>query len=128
MRRFVWFLCFTSIACLGCLNLSAQRRGMTAEDYLAFETANDPQISPDGKSVAYTVSTIDQKANRRKSGIFIAALDGSRPPMPFTGESVSSSSPRWSPDGKYLAFLSAREGGKTQVWLLSTNGGEARRH
>jgi dipeptidyl aminopeptidase/acylaminoacyl peptidase len=127
MRRFVWFLCFTSLASLACLTLSGQRRGMTAEDYLAFETANDPQISPDGKSVAYTVSTIDQKANRRKSGIFIAAMDGSRAPMPFTGESVSSSSPRWSPDGKYLAFLSAREGGKTQVWLLSTNGGEARR-
>jgi dipeptidyl aminopeptidase/acylaminoacyl peptidase len=127
MRRFVRFLSFACLLGLACLNLSGQRRGMTAEDYLAFETANDPQISPDGKSVAYTVSTIDQKANRRKSGIFIAAIDGSRLPMPFTGESVSSSSPRWSPDGKYLAFLSAREGGKTQVWLLSTNGGEARR-
>jgi dipeptidyl aminopeptidase/acylaminoacyl peptidase len=100
---------------------------MTAEDYLAFETANDPQISPDGKWVAYSVTTIDQKANRRKSEIFVVAMDGSRPATPFTGDSVSSSSPRWSPDGKYMAFLSARDGGKIEVWLLPTSGGEARR-
>jgi dipeptidyl aminopeptidase/acylaminoacyl peptidase len=47
--------------------------------------------------------------------------------VPFTGESASSNSPRWSPDGKFVAFLSARDAGKTQIWLLATNGGEARR-
>jgi dipeptidyl aminopeptidase/acylaminoacyl peptidase len=120
MRRLLLFACLATLA-------TAQRRGMTAEDYLAFETVSDPQISPDGLSVAYTVTTVDQKANRRKSEIYIAAIDGSHTGMPFAGEAASSSSPRWSPDGKFVAFLSARDGGKTQVWLLATNGGEAHR-
>jgi dipeptidyl aminopeptidase/acylaminoacyl peptidase len=124
MRRFVLLLCLATLA-------FGQRRGMTAEDYLAFENAGDPQISPDGQWVAYTVTTVDQKANRRKSEIFITPLNGtsngSPTSMPFAGEAASSSSPRWSPDGKYVAFLSAREGGKTQIWLLATSGGEARK-
>jgi dipeptidyl aminopeptidase/acylaminoacyl peptidase len=116
------------IALLAALPVLAQpRRGVTAEDYLAFETAGDPQISPDGKSVAYTVTTIDAKANRRMSRIWMAAIDGSQHTMPLTSEGTSSSSPRWSPDGRYLAFLSARDGARAQVWLLSRNGGEARR-
>ncbi|HEV1284781.1 MAG TPA: S9 family peptidase [Bryobacteraceae bacterium] len=106
----------------------AQRKpGITAEDYLSFEFLNDPQISPDGQWVAYTVSTIDQKANRRVSRIWIASIDGTHPSVPFTGENTSSTSPRWSPDGRFLAFLSARDGGRPQIWLLSRNGGEARR-
>jgi dipeptidyl aminopeptidase/acylaminoacyl peptidase len=105
----------------------AQRRGVTAEDYFAFETANDPRISPDGKWVAYTITTIDQKTNRRMARIWIAALDGSHPAVPFTGEANSSTSPRWSPDGRFMAFLSARDQGRPQIWLLSRNGGEGRR-
>jgi dipeptidyl aminopeptidase/acylaminoacyl peptidase len=101
--------------------------GITAEDYLSFEFISDPQISPDGQWVAYTVATIDQKANKRVSRIWIASVDGTHPTVPFTGDSTSSTSPRWSPDGRFLAFLSARDGGRTQIWLLSRNGGEARR-
>ena len=107
------------------------RRGVTAEDYLAFEQAGDPQISPDGKSVAYTVTTIDQKANRRFTRIWMIPEAGSPEPRPFTGEGASSSSPRWSPDGKALAFLSAGSagspGGKTQIWVMARSGGEARK-
>ncbi len=100
---------------------------MTAEDYLAFENAGDPQISPDGKWIAYTVTTVDQKANRRKSEIFIASIEGAPNARPLAGETASSSSPRWSPDGKLVAFLSARDGGRAQIWLLAMSGGEARR-
>ena len=103
------------------------KRGVTAEDYFSFEFINDPQISPDGQWVAYTVATIDQKANKRVSRIWIASVDGTHPSVPFTGETTSSTSPRWSPDGRLLAFLSARDGGRTQIWTLSRNGGEARR-
>jgi dipeptidyl aminopeptidase/acylaminoacyl peptidase len=101
--------------------------GVTAEDYFSFEFLSDPQISPDGQWVAYTVATIDQKANRRMSRIWIASVDGTHPTVPFTGDATSSTSPRWSPDGRFLAFLSARDGGRAQIWLLSRNGGEARR-
>jgi dipeptidyl aminopeptidase/acylaminoacyl peptidase len=120
MRRFVFCLLVAASAW-------GQRRGMTAEDYLSFENLSDPQISSDGRLVAYTATTVDTKANRRKSEIFISAIDGSRNGAPFAGETASSSSPRWSPDGKFVAFLSARDGAKTQIWLLATNGGEARK-
>ena len=120
MRRLILLLAI-SLAAL------AQKRGVTAEDYLGFEQASDPQISPDGKWAAYTVTTIDQKTGRRMSRIWIAALDLSHPAVPYTAESISSNSPRWSPDGRFVAFLSARDQQKLQIWLLSRNGGEARR-
>ena len=123
MRRILPLFTLTFVA----LAQPAGHRGVTAEDYFAFESAGDPQMAPDGKWVAYTVTNIDQKANRRMSRIWIAAVDGSHPPVPFTGESASSTSPRWSPDGRFMAFLSSRDGARAQVYVLSRNGGEARK-
>src|SRR5215213_6336601 len=83
-------------------------RRITAEDYYAFEFLGDPRLSPDGRWVAYVVTTVEQRQNRRLSQIWLAATDGSRPPRQFTTSPQSSSSPRWSPDGRTLAFLSSR--------------------
>ena len=105
----------------------AGRRGITAEDYFAFQSVGDPQFAPDGQSLAYTVTVIDPKSYRRVSRIWVTPVDGSRPAAPFTSDAASSSSPRWSPDGRSLAFLSARDGGRPQIWILSRDGGEARR-
>src|SRR3954454_10586664 len=82
-------------------------RGATAEDYFAFQTLGDPRFSPDGSTIAYVVTSVDQKQNRRRSEIWTVAADGSRDPAILTTAPQSSNSPRWSPDGKSLAFLSA---------------------
>jgi dipeptidyl aminopeptidase/acylaminoacyl peptidase len=105
--------------------LAGQPGGITAEDYFAFNTISDPRLSPDGKWVAYTVTRIDQTANRRMARIWLVAADGNQQPRPLTAESVSSNNPRWSPDGKHLAFLSTRDGNKAQLWMLPLAGGEA---
>lgn len=110
-------------------------RGVTPEDYFAFEFISDPNISPDGKLVAYVVTKIDKAQNRRNSAIWMTATDGSRPPWQFTTAPHSSNSPRWSPDGKSVAFLSSRpaetapsaEPPRNQVYELSMSGGEATR-
>src|SRR5262245_61017829 len=86
----------------------AQSRGVTAEDYFAFETLSDPRFSPDGSTIAFVVTTIDQKLNRRRAEIQIVAADGSGAPRVLTTAAQSSNSPRWSPDGRTLGFLSAR--------------------
>src|SRR5438034_10537947 len=90
------------------VSMAQTRRGVTPEDYFAFEFISDPNISPDGKLVAYVVTKIDRAQNRRNSSIWTVAADGSRAPWQFTTSPQTSNSPRWSPDGKSLAFPSSR--------------------
>ncbi|MGI9165305.1 MAG: S9 family peptidase [Pyrinomonadaceae bacterium] len=89
---------------------SGTLRGITPEDYYLFEFVSDPQISPDGKLVAYVVTRVDRGQNKRNSAVWMTTTDGSRAPWQFTTSPQSSNSPRWSPDGKALAFLSSRPG------------------
>ena len=111
-----------------CFSLTAQPHAATQlDDMTRFRNVSDPQISPDGKWVAYVVNTTNAKDDKSNSHIWMVGIDGSNDRQ-ITFSNESENSPRWSPDGKYLSFTSSRPGGKTrgnQVWLLDRNGGEA---
>ncbi len=103
---------------------------LTVDDYVRIKDVEDAQISPEGKWVAYTVETHKLKEDKNEKRIWMISTSGGDA-IPLTAEGVSSSHPRWSPDGKYLAFLSGRGDGKEgdekkkQVWVLNRQGGEA---
>jgi len=103
-----------------------QPRPITVDDLFQIREVSDPQLSPDAQSVAYTVRTLLLKEDKSEQRIWAVPTAGGDA-VPMTAEGVSSLRPRWSPDGKYLAFLSARNEGKTQIWLLNRSGGEAQR-
>jgi dipeptidyl aminopeptidase/acylaminoacyl peptidase len=104
----------------------ASPRPVAISDLFAFRDLHDPQISPDGQWVAYSVGSADLSEDKFEERIWMSPTAGADA-IPLTAEGVSSSHPRWSLDGKFLAFLSARNEGKTQVWLLNRQGGEAQK-
>jgi dipeptidyl aminopeptidase/acylaminoacyl peptidase len=114
------------------LTLSAALLAQTAkhplkiDDLARFHDVRDPQISPDGLWVAYVVSTVDVKEDKSNAHLWMASIDGKNDRQ-ITFSQDSENSPRWSLDGKYLAFTSSRPGPAkgSQVWLLDRNGGEA---
>jgi len=99
-------------------------RTLRPDDIFALKEVGDPEVSPEGKWVAYTVTTMDAKEDESDTDIYMAPFAGG-PALRLTASKKAEKSPRWSPDGKWLAFLSGREGKKTQVWLMSREGGEA---
>jgi dipeptidyl aminopeptidase/acylaminoacyl peptidase len=99
-------------------------RAITIDDYFQIRDVAQPELSPDGQWVAYAVRTKMLKEDKNEQRLWMVSTHGGDP-LPITAEGVSSSHPRWSPDGKYLAFLSSRNAGKSQVWLLNRLGGEA---
>jgi dipeptidyl aminopeptidase/acylaminoacyl peptidase len=98
------------------------------EDFAALREVADPQLSPDGEWIAYTVRTSDSLQDKLISHIWITNWEGTEHRQ-LTFSKEGESHPRWSPDGRYLSFLSSRgvEGETDQVWLMPRNGGEAER-
>ena len=104
----------------------AAPRAITVDDAFQVKAVDDPQINADGAWVAYTVETSSLKEDKSRTRVWIAPVAGGDG-IAMTVEDETSTHPRWSPDGKYLAFLSGRNEGKTQVYLLNRQGGEAQR-
>lgn len=103
------------------------KRPLKPTDVYLLKSIGDPQPSPDGKWVAYTVSSVDTSKDRRNSDIWMVSWDGEQN-VQLTNSDDGESTPRWSPDGKYLSFVSARNGEKSaQIWLMDTRGGEAKK-
>lgn len=115
-------------------------RSITIEDLYAISFLSKPRISPDAQRVALVATTIDERKHQYRSAIWIVQSDGTYLKC-FTSGKANATNPVWSPDGCWLAFVSEREGessgkdgskqkkrgkGKAQIWLIPTDGGEAR--
>ena len=104
--------------------LFAAGRAMTLDDLLAIKGVSDPQLSPDGSLVVYVVSEIDRATETTNTSLWLVPASGGHP-KPLTTTPGTNNHPRWSPDGKTIAFVSSR-GGSSQVWLMPIDGGEPR--
>ncbi len=105
---------------------AAAPHNFTIDDFFQIRDVSQPELSPDGQWVAYAVRTRLLKDDKSEQRLWMVSTRGGDP-ISLTAEAATSTHPRWSPDGKYLSFLSARNGAKNQVWLLDRRGGEAQR-
>jgi dipeptidyl aminopeptidase/acylaminoacyl peptidase len=99
-------------------------RVIQVDDYFAIRSVGAPRVSPDGGWVAFTVTTRHLERDARETRVWMVPLAGGEA-IPMTADGSSASDPRWSPDGRYLSFLSDRNGGTWQVHALDRRGGEA---
>src|SRR6516225_6166108 len=126
---FLFLLTLTSPITLG--QQPAPPRPVSVDDLFGVREVHDPQISPDGRLIAYTVSSTSLKEDKNQTRIWMIPAGGGDA-IPLTAEDANSDHPRWSPEGNLLAFLSSRKDadgneGKGQIYLLSRQGGEAQR-
>ena len=121
LRRLIFLLVAGTIA-------YAQKRPFDANAMMDLKRIGDPQISPDGKWVTFTVQTVDVAANAKPSQIWIVPGPGGTAggaPRQITHEGASNQRPRWSPDSKRIAYISDRSG-SSQIWLMDPDGGNAK--
>ena len=122
MKRFIALVALC--ACIPSV-LAQGKRPLQINDLYNLKEVRDPQRSPDGKWVAYTVTRAIKTTDKNDTDVWMASWDGQQN-IQLTFSPESESAPRWSPDGKYLSFVSSRQGAKGgQIWLLDRNGGEA---
>jgi dipeptidyl aminopeptidase/acylaminoacyl peptidase len=111
---------------------SAGDRPWTGEDILALKAVSDPNVSPDGRSVAYVVEALNPEKDAYQTDVWLVPATGGEA-RPLASSPASDESPRWSPDGRFVAFLSDRprpgvkedDEAKRQIWLIRPDGGEA---
>jgi dipeptidyl aminopeptidase/acylaminoacyl peptidase len=105
--------------------VTQQQRPMTAQDLWSMGRVGAPAVSPDGRSVVYTVTHYDLETDRGRTHLWLVPVAGGEPRQLTHGE-ASASSPAWSPDGRTIAFVTARGDEGRQIWLMPAAGGEAR--
>ena len=124
MRTLPLPLAVTAALLLSPLPLAAEGRPLKVDDLFSLKDVADPRLSPDGRQVAYTLNTLDAKEDDSDEDIYLVSTDGGEP-LRLTSGKKAETSPRFSPNGEWMAFLSDRDGKKTQVYLMSRRGGEA---
>src|SRR5438874_2324315 len=105
-----------------------ERRKITTEDLLRMRFPSEPRLAPDGSAVAFVLTEIDRAKNCYVSHLWLAPVPAGRPAAPprqLTFAAAQDRSPRWSPDGRRLFFVSDRSE-TWQLWVLPLDGGEPR--
>jgi dipeptidyl aminopeptidase/acylaminoacyl peptidase len=115
-RLFIAFSLFVFALILLAPTGTAQSRRFTIEDLIKVRRVGDPQVSPDGRHIAFTIGDVDYDANKTITQIYVMNNDGSGMKQ-LTNGSTSSTAPRWSPDGKRIAYLNAH-----QIWTMESDG------
>jgi dipeptidyl aminopeptidase/acylaminoacyl peptidase len=117
--------CVVALFLVTSSDVQADKRPMALADLYALQRVADPQISPDGRLVAYQLTTVDLAGNKSSTNIWLAATDGKSPPRRLTTSTKSDRHPRWSSNGRQILFESNRSG-ENQLWVIDLAGGEAR--
>jgi dipeptidyl aminopeptidase/acylaminoacyl peptidase len=123
MRRALLAVCLFACLPVVASAVTPDPRPFDVRDLIAFDRLSEPGVSPDGRQVVFTVSTLDLAANKRRSDLGVVGTDGSGL-RPLTRHADNDTSGTWSPDGRTVYFLSTRSG-SSQVWKLPLDGGEA---
>ncbi|MGZ3583380.1 MAG: TolB family protein, partial [Ktedonobacterales bacterium] len=103
----------------------AERHPLIPDDFWSLRFITDMRLSPDGRRIAYALESNDPAANERHSAIWLLDTETGASTQ-FTSGAKRDNSPRWSPDGSHLAFVSNRDGKEGQVYVMPAHGGEAR--
>jgi dipeptidyl aminopeptidase/acylaminoacyl peptidase len=123
MMKFAASLLGLILASTPAVRAEQAKRPIAFNDFIRIQRMTDPRPSPDGEWIAFVITVMDKDANTSNSDIWIVPSRGGEPRR-LTTSPASDSQPRWSPDGKRIAFVSGRSGGP-QIWTINPSGGEA---
>lgn len=122
-------LCLITLSLLCCSLAQAQnpaKRRLRPSDVYRLQTISDVRVSPEGSWISYTLSSVDSVKNKRNSDLWMVSWDGQQT-IQLTNSPDGESSGKWSPDGKYISFVSSRNGlTSSQIWLMDRRGGEGK--
>jgi dipeptidyl aminopeptidase/acylaminoacyl peptidase len=126
MFKRIPLLALTVVTMQSVVIAQVSKRSLRPADIFRMQTTGNAQISPDGKWIAYTLTSTDSAKDKRNTDIWMMSWEGNEK-IQLTNSPDAETNPKWSPDGKYISFTAARDGGNSQVYLLNRLGGEAQK-